>query len=242
MATPAHCCTQALRDATIRWPNRKRASDGIMGDAAHQQRKSDHNQGNAFDLTHDPDHGVDCNELSRLVITTHGTRVTYVIWNKVIWNNELYDSAHAGYRAYHGPNPHTKHMHVSIAASARDDLSPWPWSSAAPDEDSAGLLIGKWNVTIGDWRGVFVFDRNRSLYWANQAFDADQKHHAGSWWFPLSGGITWRFSDDPKGYQRTFFVNGGALQPSTQGQVLPEGMGFFSMVKDDGPLQRGPNP
>jgi hypothetical protein len=72
MPTPAPCCSKALRDATTHWPNRNRSWDGIMGDAAHQQRKSDHNDGNAFDLTHDPVHGVDGNLLSRQVINVTG--------------------------------------------------------------------------------------------------------------------------------------------------------------------------
>jgi hypothetical protein len=46
---PATACVRALQDATARWPSRNRASDGIMGDPLHQQRKSDHNDGNAFD-------------------------------------------------------------------------------------------------------------------------------------------------------------------------------------------------
>ncbi len=56
-----------------------------MGNA-HQKRKSDHSSGNAFNLTHESKHGVDC---------------------EVIWNH---------------------HMHVSIRASGRHDMSSWPWS------------------------------------------------------------------------------------------------------------------
>jgi hypothetical protein len=123
MASPAKCCKQALQDATNRWPSRNRLSDGIMGDAAHKKRKSDHNLGNAYDLTHDPANGVDCHTLSRQVI--NDPRVTYVIWNHRIYNRSR---AAEGWRNYTGANPHTKHMHVSIRAAARDNLSPWPWS------------------------------------------------------------------------------------------------------------------
>jgi len=126
MAIPALCCLQALREATARWPNRDRSSDGIMGDTAHQQRHSDHNDGNAFDLTHDPTHGVDCGVLSRLVINDN--RVTYVISNRQIYNRARVAE---GWRPYTGLNPHNRHMHVSIRAASRDDLSPWPWSASA---------------------------------------------------------------------------------------------------------------
>jgi hypothetical protein len=127
MALAAPCCSKALADATTRWPQRSRASDGILGDAAHQRRKSDHNQGNAFDLTHDPLHGVDCGSLSRLAINDR--RVTYVIWNRQIYSRAR---ASEGWRSYHGPNPHTSHMHVSIRSDARNNLAPWPWSGRGP--------------------------------------------------------------------------------------------------------------
>src|SRR5262245_48339140 len=124
--TPAPACKKALADATARFPKRNKASDGIMGDAAHKSRQSDHNEGNAFDLTHDPANGVDCNVLSRQVI--NDPRVTYVIWNR-----EIYDRRRPGegWKKYNGSNPHTKHMHVSIKPESRDDLSPWPWSPGA---------------------------------------------------------------------------------------------------------------
>lgn len=130
MPSPAPCCVKALNDATARWPSRSRASDGIMGDRSHQQRKSDHNDGNAFDLTHDPAHGVNCSVLSRAVIKDR--RVTYVIWNRRIYNRAR---AAEGWRPYGGPNPHTKHMHVSIRSDARGNLAPWPWSGSGPIEE-----------------------------------------------------------------------------------------------------------
>src|SRR5262245_37713497 len=82
--TPAPACKKALADATARWPKRNKAADGIMGDAAHKKRKSDHNLGNAFDLTHDPANGVDCNVLAKQLINDR--RVTYVIWNRQIYD------------------------------------------------------------------------------------------------------------------------------------------------------------
>lgn len=164
MATAAPSCIKALKDATLRWPKRNRASDGMIGDAAHQTRKSDHNLGNAFDLTHDPKNGVDCEKLSRDVIWD--SRVTYVIWNRKIAHREKLllrlrraadeDCTYRYYvepnyepvwEDYLGPNPHTKHMHVSISSDSRDDLSAWPWS---PDTavESDNRLSGP-RATVG---------------------------------------------------------------------------------------------
>lgn len=126
MSSPAPACKQALADATKRWPNRKKASDGIMGDARHQKRKSDHNMGNAFDITHDPASGCDGNLIASLAIKD--SRVTYVIWNHRIYNRSR---AAEGWRKYTGSNPHTKHCHVSISTSSRNDTRSWAWANAA---------------------------------------------------------------------------------------------------------------
>jgi hypothetical protein len=125
MPNPAPACRRGLTDATARWPTRKRDSDGILGDARHQARKSDHNQGNAFDVTHDPASGCDGNLIAAAAIKD--ARVTYVIWNRQIWNRSQGDTA---WRPYSGSNPHTKHCHVSIKESARGDLRPWAWAPA----------------------------------------------------------------------------------------------------------------
>lgn len=119
---PARACQRALKDASLAWPKRSRASDGIMGDAAHQARPSDHNLGNAFDITHDPGAGCDAGVLAEQAMTDPRTK--YVIWNRRIWARTR---AGEGWRPYTGSNPHTHHVHVSINADVRDDGSAWPW-------------------------------------------------------------------------------------------------------------------
>lgn len=123
MAAPAPACVHALSDATRRWPNRSRASDGILGDARHQKRKSDHNLGNAFDVTHDPASGCDGDYIAACAL--RDPRVKYVIFNRRIWNRQRGDT---GWRPYHGSNPHNHHCHVSIVATARNDVRPWEWA------------------------------------------------------------------------------------------------------------------
>lgn len=124
----APACVAALRDANAAWPTRKKASDGIMGDAAHQARPSDHNLGNAVDVTHDPASGCDAGVIVDLA--TRDPRVTYVIWDRRIWSRARADE---GWRPYAGSNPHTKHVHISVRTDARDDASPWPWAPVSAD-------------------------------------------------------------------------------------------------------------
>lgn len=113
----------ALRDANAAWPGRQRQSDGTLGDAAHQARKSDHNTGDAVDITHDPRAGCDAGVIADMATRDH--RVTYVIWDRRIWSRAR---AAEGWRPYTGSNPHTKHVHISVRADARDDALPWPWA------------------------------------------------------------------------------------------------------------------
>jgi hypothetical protein len=102
----ARACLAALRDANKRWPNRKSRSDGIMGDAAHQLRPSDHNDGNAVDITHDVASGADGPVIADHAL--HDARTKYVIWNHRIWTKS------AGWQPYTSSNAHTHHVHISI--------------------------------------------------------------------------------------------------------------------------------
>lgn len=124
----------ALDEANERWPNRSRKSDGTIGDQAHSNRKSDHNPGargfiHAFDITHDPANGCDCVVLAEHLRTRSDPRVSYVIFNKRIWN----PSRSVDWRPYTGSNPHTSHMHVSILSTveAENNTSEW-WGFLPP--------------------------------------------------------------------------------------------------------------
>jgi hypothetical protein len=140
-----------LAEATRRWPHRSRASDGTVGDAAHAARHSDHNPDSrgvvhAFDLTHDPAHGVDCEQLAAHLVSRRDPRVKYLIWNRRICNSSDWT-----WRPYTGQNPHTKHLHVSIKSTqaAEDDTSAWwdlgqagPAGQAQALGAALGLLLG----------------------------------------------------------------------------------------------------
>jgi hypothetical protein len=123
--SPAPCLLQLRRQVDAQHPTRSRLSDGIMGDASHRRRRSDHNLGNALDLTHSPGTGFDAGALGdalRRQMASHPAgRVTYVIFNGRIaspLNNWEW-------RRYTGPNKHQSHIHISVKASARNEIRPW---------------------------------------------------------------------------------------------------------------------
>lgn len=128
MCIPAKTCRQALKEADFFWPNRNDRSDGICGDASHQARKSDHNQGNAFDLTHDPFNGLDTYSLARQLAMAKDPRVKYIISNGEIWN-----ASTGKWKKYTGPNKHDHHMHVSIYDNVRNSTAGW-WGRFMPKE------------------------------------------------------------------------------------------------------------
>jgi hypothetical protein len=112
---------RALYDADKKWSKRNKKSDGIMGDVSHQtsSRMSDHNTGNAVDITHDPTNGPSGDEIAAMAL--QDPRTKYVIWNRVITKPGKYT------KKYDGPNPHTGHVHISIKPEMRNDSSPWLW-------------------------------------------------------------------------------------------------------------------
>jgi hypothetical protein len=114
-----------LHQVNAAYPRRRKTSDGIMGDPAHQRRKSDHNQGNALDLTHDPAGGFDAGALSEALRRQMAAfalgRVSYLIFDARIASHKM----GWAWRAYSGVNPHRSHVHISIAATKRGQTRPW---------------------------------------------------------------------------------------------------------------------
>ncbi len=119
-------------------PDRSKASDGSIGDASHQTRDSDHNpwvvDGDigvvaARDFTHDPKGGRDAQNLADSITASRDSRVKYIIWNRRIISSQVQPWK---WRNYAGPNPHTKHIHVSVLPSKAkyDDKSDWQLTQA----------------------------------------------------------------------------------------------------------------
>lgn len=111
------------------YPNRSKVSDGWIGDAAHRARPSDHNPNAAgvvcaLDITHDPKNGLDAGALAEKLRASGDPRIKYIISNHRIANSGQ------PWRKYTGSNPHTMHVHISVAGSAKlyDDDSDWQLS------------------------------------------------------------------------------------------------------------------
>ena len=117
-----------------RWPDRDRASDGTLGDAAHATRTSDHNPWvtvagtgvvRARDVTA---RGVDMPSLMehlRRLGAAGDPRLAgggYLISDGRITLPDF-----RGWAKYLGSNPHTKHGHVSFSRNAAgfDSRAPW---------------------------------------------------------------------------------------------------------------------
>jgi hypothetical protein len=124
MPTPAPCLLVLLRQVDSRWPGRGKASDGIMGDGRHQSRRSDHNSGNAIDITNSPgilDSSALAEEFRRQMWHFPAGRLSYII------SRNLITSSKNGWTwvKYSGPNPHTSHAHFSIKLTSRNEMRPW---------------------------------------------------------------------------------------------------------------------
>lgn len=124
-------CLETLRDqVNALAPHRNKASDGTIGDAAHQARTSDHNPGadgvvEAIDFTHDPAGGFDSYKFAETLRLARDRRLEYVISNGRIF--------YAGgskpwqWQTYTGPNPHSAHVHVSCQPDQPTYDNPAPW-------------------------------------------------------------------------------------------------------------------
>lgn len=131
-----------LRDQLDRrYPDRSKLSDGTIGDAAHATRDSDHNPWygpgivSAMDITHDPAHGVDIDRITDELAASRDPRIKYVIANRLIMSGAAGPSPWL-WKPYTGPNPHTKHFHLSVvAAPLCDDTRPWDLPSFRTQED-----------------------------------------------------------------------------------------------------------
>jgi hypothetical protein len=96
-----------------------------MGDRRHRLRRSDHNLGNALDLTHDPAHGLDAFRLAlrfaHQMRHNDGGRLANIVFDRKIASPR----SRWLWVPYRGKNPHTGHVHLSLRADRRDDTRSW---------------------------------------------------------------------------------------------------------------------
>lgn len=140
-------------------PDRSRASDGLVGDLAHQAETSDHNPHpvagvgdemvTALDLTHDPANGFDSYLFAEILRVHRDPRIKYVISNHRIFSSYSNSSRAAWtWGDYTGTDPHTNHVHVSVLdAVISDTKTPWNLEGFAvtTQDDVIVATTGLWD-------------------------------------------------------------------------------------------------
>lgn len=154
---PSKCLLTLLDQVNHKYPGRNKASDGMIGDAAHflEGSASDHNpwlhdsQGRgvvtAIDITHDPAHGLVIAHLAHALAKSRDHRIKYIITNRRILDTR--PEFHPWmWMPYSGPDPHTGHLHLSVVTAQRryDDTRPWTaledWFDMANKHDLEAVL------------------------------------------------------------------------------------------------------
>jgi hypothetical protein len=138
-----------LNQINAAYPNRSKAADGSIGDAAHAASVSDHNPDSrgvvrARDFTHDPAHGFDAHLMADRIVASRDPRIKYVISRGRIASATVNPWV---WRKYTGENQHNHHAHVSVVADSRaDNTKPWritgsPASPLPNLSDGGGKLL-----------------------------------------------------------------------------------------------------
>lgn len=106
-------------------PDRSRASDGTIGDAAHRMRASRHNPNDfevvcALDVTDDPAHGCPIHVFADRIRNNPHPELAYVISNGRIAGR----STGWAWHQYSGSNPHVKHAHFAVGVGPDSEPRP----------------------------------------------------------------------------------------------------------------------
>lgn len=140
-------------------PNRKKDSDGTIGNAEHATRSSDHNPWlkdgkmgivTAMDLTDDEGHGIDSRALGEVIRLSKDPRVKYIIADGQIANAASVTKRSVKYAPwawspYTGKNSHHHHVHISVQPQKAlyDDASAWDLSRFDVTQEDAAKPVTK---------------------------------------------------------------------------------------------------
>lgn len=148
MAVLTTALARLRADFNTRFPKRDKASDGWIGDAAHQREISGHNpdetgggeyedadskdEVRAIDVDVDFRDPVTAQQVVDAVLRTPAdlARLRYVIYNRLIW------SRNTGWqpRAYTGASAHKEHIHFSGDPAEDENDAPWLGVLTAGDD------------------------------------------------------------------------------------------------------------
>lgn len=117
------------------YPNRDKASDGALGDAAHSARKSDHNPNSAgvvtaIDIDRDFNDGHDGRELVAALQKGRDRRIKYIIFERQI----TVKGDVSRWKPYKGANTHNHHIHISVSSDPAlyDNRDAWILDTRMP--------------------------------------------------------------------------------------------------------------
>lgn len=154
-----------------RWPGRSKASDGTIGDAAHQSRESDHNPWvkdaagvgvvRARDITAEGIDNLWLAEHLRLLGAAGDDRLNdggYVIHRARIAS----ERQGWAWRTYSGSNLHYHHLHVSLSRLATGYDAPGGWGIGKPPSGpkpppaskQPTIRLGSSGQHVAYWQGV----------------------------------------------------------------------------------------
>jgi hypothetical protein len=129
-------------------PHRSTASDGTIGDTAHQQGPSRHNPNDddvvcALDVTDDPAHGCPVHVIADRIRVNPHPELAYIISNQRIAGR----STGWAWHRYTGSNPHEKHAHFGVGVGPDSEPRPpydgtrsWNTTGNGGDGGGAGVL------------------------------------------------------------------------------------------------------
>lgn len=128
-------CLLTLKDQiNAAYPTRIKTDDGILGDARHAAEHSEHNPDKngvvrAIDISNDPAHGADSDEMAKAIVASRDRRILYMISQRRICSSVVKPWV---WRPYSGTDPHVGHFHLSVVDDPALYDSTNPWSFGAP--------------------------------------------------------------------------------------------------------------
>ena len=243
-AAPALLVLRDQLDA--RWPHRRRVKDGIVAHHA-QNPRSDHEQGNALDVTRDPEHGPDLEALARTLLAD--PRTHYVIFDRRIANPNREGGA---WRPYGGGwrDPHQGHLHVSIWPELREDARRWaldegepaareiaPLAASSPPapyravrDDSTQGIGGKWPGSMVSADAGAPEPEDMGPYYMHSIVDLIDGGNAVWRWRPID--VSFRRPGDKQAVIATFWVLVDAVSDRRTGLRWPCSAAETQMVAD----------